>query len=30
MDYTRSYVNACISRLVTSISIVEMVIIGGF
>lgn len=29
MDSTRGYVTACASRLVTSISIVEMVIIGG-
>lgn len=30
MDSTRSYDTACISRLVTSASNVEMVIIGGF
>lgn len=30
MDSTRSYVTACASRLVTSASDVEMVIIGGF
>lgn len=29
MDSARSYVTTCASRLVTSISIVEMVIIGG-
>lgn len=30
MDSTRSYVTTCISGLVTAISNVEMVIIGGF